>query len=727
MFPYQDPGLEIDVRIEDLLGRMTVEEKAHELGNDAPANERLGIPRMNHGEILHGVMWRSTYAAGDPERYEGVRPTVFPQSIAMGCTFDPDLVERIATVIAREARSLDRHHCYSPNLDIACDPRFGRVEENFGEDPHLVSRIGVAIIHGFQGRGNERFDSRHVLATAKHFAGYGVVTGGINGASVDVGARALREIHLPPFEAAVREAQISAIMPSHHAQEGIPCHCNMWLLRDVLRREWGFDGIIASDNSDVYRLFAMQRVAADREEAAMLALEAGVDLDLMLQRWDKIMCYNLLPKLVEDGRVPESLVDDATRRALRAKFELGLFDGVDREDPRIICACREHRELALEGARASHVLLANDGLLPLNPNDEKSIVLIGPHAELCHLGGYVGDLAPEGITPAQGMHAQMQDPAKLRIAPGCGFGVEDKADDDDAMIAQAVIDAADSDVVVLALGGIRKTCGEGSDNADIRLPGRQHELAHKVLDCGKPTVLLLIGGRPWAIADIAERCRAVLLAWYGGCEAGSAIGESLFGLNNPGGKLSMSFPKSVGHIPCSYLRRPGFTGSGHDAYRQHDREPLFPFGHGLSYTEFSYGQVELSADTIGPAGQVTAAVDVRNIGQRSGDEVVQCYVSDETASITPFLKQLRGFRRIHLKPGESQRVEFTLGPDELALWDVHMERVVEPGWFTVQIGGSSATGETARFAVVDPTKNDIAHERADAIVLSREQDMEVDE
>jgi len=727
MHPYQDRSLDIESRLTDLLARMTLEEKAHELSNDAPANERLGIPRMNHGEILHGVMWRTAYAETDPERYEGVRPTVFPQTIAMGCTFNPDLIERMATVIAREARALDRHHCYSPNLDIACDPRFGRVEENFGEDPHLVSRLGVAVIHGFQGRGSERFDSRHVLATAKHFAGYGLVTGGINGAEVNIGERALREVHLPPFEAAVREARIGSVMPSHHAQEGIPCHCNRWLLHDVLRREWGFDGIIASDNSDIYRLYGMHRVASDRQEAAVMGVGAGVDLDLQLQRLEHVMCYNLIPKLVEEGRISATQVDELTRRVLRAKFTLGLFDNVDREDPRAICCSAQHRELAREGARASHVLLTNDGMLPLNPREDTTIALIGPHADICHLGGYVGDLVPETVTPAQGMRKLMRDPAKLKTAQGCLFGVEEEPADEDAMIAQAVETAATADLVILALGGTRKTCGEGVDNADIRLPGRQHELAHGILDCGKPTALLLVGGRPWALADIAERCQAILLAWYGGCEAGTAIAESLFGVNNPGGKLSMSFPRSVGHIPCSYLRRPGFTGSGHDEYRQHGRDALFPFGHGLSYTTFSYSPVSLSAQTIGPCGEITAEVTVTNTGDRAGDEVVQCYVSDETAGITPFLKQLRGFRRVHLKAGESQQVRFTLGPDELAIWNVHMERVVEPGWFTVQMGGSSAGGETARFAVVDPTQAGLPVQRADAIVLSREQDMEVAE
>ncbi len=732
MHHYQDPGQPVGRRVEDLLSRMTLEEKVHELGNDAPANERLGIPLMNHGEILHGVMWRSTNVAEDPERYEGVRPTVFPQAIAMGCTFDPELIERIGDAIAREARALDRHHCYSPNLDIACDPRFGRVEENFGEDPQLVARLGVAIIKGFQGTGEERFDSRHVLATAKHFAGYGAVRGGINGAEVDLGERPLREVHLVPFEAAVKEAGVVCIMPSHHAQEGVPCHGNHWLLRQVLRQEWGFEGFVASDNSDVYRLYAMQNVAEDERGAAILGLRSGVDMDLVLQRRAEVMCYPVLPELVREGRVSETEVDAAARRILRAKFLLGLFDDCQREDPRETCLSDAHRELALEGARKSHVLLANDGLLPLDASKGQIVALVGPHARVCQYGGYVGDITPDGITPEQGLRDVLADSGNLLVEPGCTFGVEDgpvasgcENVDEDALIASAVAAAERADAVVLTLGGIRKTCGEGADNADIRLPGRQHELAHSVLHLGKPTVLVLIGGRPWAVADIVERCNAVLLAWYGGVMAGRALAESLCGLNNPGGRLSMSFPKSVGHTQCSYLRRPSFTGSGWGEYRQHDNEPLFPFAHGLSYTKFSYGPVRLSANRIGPAGTVSATVEVTNAGDHAGEEVVQCYVSDETATVTPFVKRLRGFQRIRLEPGESSEVSFQLGPDDLSLWDTHMEKVVEPGWFTVQVGGSSAEGETARFAVVAPGCGVVRRSKKDTVAFSHEDDTEV--
>ncbi|MFW5863843.1 MAG: glycoside hydrolase family 3 N-terminal domain-containing protein [bacterium] len=712
---------EMEKRIDNLLQQMTLEEKAHELGNDAPANERLGIPKANHGEILHGVMLRSWGEEELAEKLGDNGPMIFPQALAMGCTFDPDLIERIGHATAREARSLRRHHCYSPNLDIACDPRFGRVEENFGEDPHLVARLGVAIINGFQGRGDERFDSRHVLATAKHFAGYGLVRGGINGAEVDCGERALREVHLPPFEAAVREAGVSGIMPSHHAQDGVPCHCNVWLLRDVLRREWGFDGLILSDNSDVYRLFAVLRVAKSMEEAGILALEATLDFEIQLQRNPEMMCYGQLPKLVREGRVSESDVDVAVRRALRAKMLLGLFDGDEAEDPVEVCGCTEHRELALEAACASHVLLDNDGILPLKADESKRIGLIGPHGDRCELGGYVGDVVAPKVTPFEGLQLILGE--AVRFAPGCGFGLEDEEIDEDAAIAEAVELARESETVILALGGLRATCGEGVDNADIRLPGRQHDLAHAVLDLGKPTILLLIGGRPWAIADIAERCNAVLLAWYGGCEAGNAIARTLTGANNPGGKLSMSFPRSIGHTQCSYLRRPAFSGLGSGNYRQHDKSPLYPFGHGLSFTRFEYSSVQLSADRIRPKGWLEATVTVTNVGDRAGDEVVQCYIRDEVASICPFEKQLRAFRRIRLEAGESREIRFRLGPDELWMIDSQMRKVVEPGWFTVQVGGSSATGNTARFLVTEGDGSE-SLEAAEALVMRPEDDAE---
>ncbi|MFW6286535.1 MAG: glycoside hydrolase family 3 N-terminal domain-containing protein [Candidatus Sumerlaeota bacterium] len=712
---------EMEKRIDDLLQQMTLEEKAHELGNDAPANERLGIPQANHGEILHGVMLRSWGEEELAEKLGDNGPVIFPQAIAMGCTFDPDLIERIGDVTAREARSLGRHHCYSPNLDIAFDPRFGRVEENFGEDPHLVARLGVSIINGFQGRGEERFDSRHVLATAKHFAGYGLVRGGINGAEVDSGERALREVHLPPFEAAVREAGVSGIMPSHHAQDGVPCHCNVWLLRDVLRREWGFDGLIVSDNSDVYRLFAVLRVAKSPEKAAILALEATLDFEIQLQRNPEIMCYAHIPKLVREGQVSESDVDTAVRRALRAKMLLGLFEGDETEDPVEVCGCPEHRALALEAARASHVLLANDGILPLKNEKSKQVALIGPHGNRCELGGYVGDVTAPKVTPFEGLQNVLGD--QVRCTPGCGFGLEDEDLDEDSAIAEAVELAQDSDVVILALGGLRATCGEGVDNADIRLPGRQHELAHAVLDAGKPTILLLIGGRPWAIADIAERCNAVQLAWYGGCEAGNAIAQTITGINNPGGKLSVSFPRSVGHTQCTYLRRPAFSGVGSGNYRQHENSPLYPFGHGLSYTQFEYSDVQLSKERIRPKGTLEATVTVANSGDCVGDEVVQCYIRDEVASICPFEKQLRAFQRIRLEPGESREVKFHLGPEELWMIDAHMQRVVEPGWFTVQIGGSSADGNTARFLVTESGSSE-TFDAVEAIDMRPEDDAE---
>ncbi len=389
-----------------------------------------------------------------------------------------------------------------------------------------------------------------------------------------------------------------------------------------------------------------------------------------------------------------------------------------------MCLCEQHRTLALEAARESQVLLANDGLLPLAQGGDSTIALVGPHADVCHYGGYVGEITPQGVTPAQGLRSLLVNPDRLTVEPGCTFGQEGEIEDVDAMIRQAVAAAKNADRVILALGGTRQTCGEGRDNADIRLPGRQHELAHAVLECGKPTVLLLIGGRPWAVADLVERCNAVLLAWYGGVEAGTAIAQTLLGIHNPGGKLSMSFPKSVGHTQCSYLRRPFFTGAGWGGYRQHDNDPLFAFGHGLSYTTFSYGDVKLSAGAIGQAGTVVVTTAVTNTGKRTGDEVVQCYVSDESASVTQFVKRLRGFQRIRLEPGESREASFRLGPDELAIWDMHMRKMVEPGWFTVQVGGSSAEGKTARFEVIDARGRRSSESRAEAIGFTRADDME---
>jgi beta-glucosidase len=722
MKTYQNPDENIETRIDDLMSRMTLEEKVHELIHEAPANERLGIPRMRMGEILHGTLeWSNNV----PEENAGALPTVFPIPLAMGCCFNPEMIEQAGRCIAREARAFGHHQCYSPNLDIAMDPRFGRVEENFGEDPCLVSHLGVAMIHGFQGRGQERFDARHVLATAKHFAGYGAVRGGVNGAEVDMGERVLREVHLAPFEAAVREAQVAGIMPSHNTLDGVPCHGNAWLLRDVLRDEWGFDGVVVSDNVDVYRLHAMQNVSHCFAESALLGIRAGVDMELVLKHREGFFCYHLLPELVEEGLIREEEIDVAVKRNLRAKFRLGLFEGDEHEDPHSIGNNQEHRAVSLEMAKQCHVLLKNESLLPLNADDEKTIALIGPHGDICEYGGYTGDIAAPGVSPLEALRSMYCNPDKINFERGCTFDENCDKPDEAEMINQAMAAAEKADLVILTLGGTRKTCGEGTDNADIGLPGLQRTLAHAVLNSGKPTALILIGGRPWDVADIIERSHAVLVAWYGGCEAGNAIAQTLFGKNNPGGKLSMSFPKSAGHTQCSYLRRPSFNGAGQGEYRQHDVNALYPFGYGLSYTTFEYSDLQLSSKKIGTAGSVIASVTITNTGDRAGDEVAQCYLTDEVASITPYLKRLCDFQRIHLKPGESQKVDFNIGPDAMALWNIRIEHVVEPGWFTVQVGTSSNDGLTDRFVVHDQKTRFIDSKKSNDITISREIDMDL--
>lgn len=674
---------EINTKVAALISKMTLDEKIAEMTQDAPANERLGIPRMKYSEGLHGL-------------WENNNVTVYPQAIACGSTWDPELIRKMASQTAKEARSLNIAHLYSPNLDVITgDPRYGRVEESYGEDPYLVSRMGVAFIEGIQGLGKERFDENHTLATAKHFIGYPENRRGINGGFSDMSERRLREIFLPPFEAAVKEAKIGCIMPGHQDFNGVPCHMNTWLLKDILRGELGFDGFLVSDNNDVGRLQTMHFIPETRQEAAILGLKAGVDMDLVIKKPLHLYAYHttVLKDTLEKNPALVTYIDKAASRILKAKYQLGLFDTKPKEISKdFVASTKEHQAHAYKVAQKAMVLLKNDAnLLPLDMSKIKSLAVIGPNAHekqpargtYTLLGGYSG-LPPFYTSVLEGIQQKVGDKVKINYAKGCNLLSKSTKD-----IPKAVAAAKKSDAVVLVIGGSKRTCGEGGDRSDLDLYGVQNELVEAIHKTGKPVIAVLINGRPLTINYIAENIPSVLETWYLGMHSGDAIADAIFGDVNPGGKLTVSFPRSIGQIPTTYLERPDFIGSGKGKYRFSDKSPLFPFGHGLSYTTFKYSTPKLATSKIGVDETTTVSVEVTNTGDILGDEVVQMYIRDDYASVGRYLKMLKGFKRITLKPGETKKVTFDVGFNELNVLNQQMKRIVEPGTFTVSIGTSS--------------------------------------
>lgn len=677
----KDKDAEIQKKVQLLLSKMTLEEKMAELTQDAPANKRLGIPMMNYSECLHGL-WLDN-------------ATVYPQAIALGSTWEPKLLQEMTTHIALEARAANLTHCYSPNLDVITgDPRYGRVEESYGEDPFLVSRMGVAFVNGLQGTGKERFDKNHIIATAKHFVGYPENRRGINGGFSDMSERRLWEIHMPPFEAVVKEAKVGSLMPGHQDFNGVPMHMNTPLLKGLLRDKWGFDGFIVSDNNDVLRLSSMHFIAKDKADAAILGLKAGVDMDLVIGKSLDFSTY-YEPVLKEALKRDPSLIkniDASVSRILTAKYRLGLFETMDKTYPTKLVSKPESQAVSLKIAKKAIVLLKNENnLLPLDKNKIKSIAVIGPNAadnklpngKYPLLGGYTG--APDYyISVLEGITAKVGNDVKINYAQGCDLYTDSKAG-----FAEAITAAQNSDVVVLAVGGSSLTCGEGIDRDNLDLIGVQNELVEAIQKTGKPIVAVLINGRPLSVNFIAEKIPSILETWYLGMKSGEAIAETIFGDNNPGGKLTVSFPRSVGQIPVTYLEKPDFVGSGKGLYKNADKTPLFAFGQGMSYTTFEYKNLKLANPTIAVNGKTTVSVEVTNTGKRDGEEVVQMYVRDDFASVGRYNKMLKGFERIALKAGETKTVQFELNFDNLSIYNQEMKKVVEPGDFTISVGASS--------------------------------------
>lgn len=654
---------------------------------------RLGIPILFHEEALHGYVARGA--------------TSFPQSIALASSWDPALLERVFSVAAREMRARGATLALAPVVDVARDPRWGRIEETYGEDPYLVSEMGLAAIRGFQGS-TLPLPSNKIMVTLKHMTGHGQPESGTNIGPAHLGQRELRETFFPPFERAVTELPVRSVMPSYNEIDGVPSHANKWLLRDVLKTEWGFKGAVISDYFAINELVTRHHMFADAKDAAERAIKSGVDSETPDPQG-----YTHLIELVRSGRVPEALVDDAVRRVLRLKFESGLFENPypDVATAEAKTATPDAIALAREAAQRSIVLLKNDkGLLPLDASKISRVAVLGTHARDTPIGGY-SDQPRHVVSVLEGLQNASAGKFAVDYAEGvrltesrCWSCDEVKLVDpavNKKLIPEAVETARKADVIVMVLGDNEQLSREAwadnhlGDRSSLDLVGQQEELARKVLALGKPTVVILLNGRPLSVNYLAANAPALIEGWYLGQETGNALADVLFGRVNPGGKLPVSFARNVGQLPIFYNRKP----SSRRGYLFDTTKPLYPFGYGLSYTTFDISGPRLASATILKRENATVTVDVVNTGSRAGDEVVQLYVHDDLASVTRPLIELKRFQRVTLQPGERRTVTFELKPNDLALWNMDMKRVVEPGTFTISAGPNSVDLKSSTLTV----------------------------
>lgn len=744
-FPYRDPRLAIDERVRDLLARMTLEEKLAQLGgvwglsltdagrfSETKAKDllrhgighiarlagasvltpresaslanvlqrflrestRLGIPAIVHEESCAGYSARAA--------------TCFPQVIGIASTWEPQLVEEMARVIRSQMRAVGAHQALAPVLDVARDPRWGRTEETFGEDPYLVARMGTAYVRGLQG---ESLRSG-IVGTGKHFVGYGAPEGGLNWAPAPLPRRELLERFVPPFAAAIHEAGLASVMNAYHEIDGVPCGASRELLDGLLRTQLGFDGVVVSDYFTLQTLVSYHHVAENESEAARRGLEAGIDLEL------PVLAYygEPLRQAIESGRVPLAWVDRSVARVLRMKFELGLFEQalVDADAAPAHFDTPTQRELARRIALKSIVLLQNRGeLLPLDPGLGR-IAVIGPCADSARLmqGDYhypthlevLSKTGPPGaadeltldelfvpmVTVLDGIRAAVTDGCEVHSARGCEILTDSTRD-----FEEAVELARGADVAIVVVGGRSGlvegcTSGEFCDRAELGLFGVQTELVLAVVATGTPTVVVLINGRPLALSRLVDDVPALLEAWLPGEEGGHAIADVLFGRSSPAGRLPVTLPRAVGQLPLYYNHKPsGARSPLHGDYVDLSTQPLFPFGHGLSYTHFEYKDLQLGARELPATGTLEISLDVTNAGERAGEEVVQLYVRDRVASLTRPVKELKGFLRLGLEPGETRTAVFELDLGQLAFYDADMVFLVEPGTVEIMLGSSS--------------------------------------
>jgi beta-glucosidase len=704
---YQNPSLPVEERVADLLGRMTLEEKVgqlmlwdargedlsfintrqagsilHILGArvsramDLAAKNRLAIPLLVGEDGIHGhSFWKGS--------------TIFPTQLGLAASWNPELFEQVGRVTAEEMAPTGIHWTFSPVLCLTRDLRWGRTGETFGEDPYLIGEFGAALIRGYQGKGLD--DPTAVLATAKHYAGYSETQGGRDASEADISRRKLRSSFLPPFERAARAGAMT-FMTGYQSMDGVPSTVNHWLLTEVLKDEWGFRGVLVTDWDNVGRLVYEQKVAKTYADASIMALRAGNDIIMTTPQF-----YEGALEAVRSGRLAESEIDAPVRRLLALKFRMGLFENPRRPDlarAAVETARPDHRAVNLAAARQSLVLLQNNGVLPLDPAKIKSIAVVGPNADddLQQLGDWslgspqhppeAGKQPREKTTTVlDGIRALAPAGSPVRHERGCSI-----VDDDLSGIPAAVAAAQASDVVVAVMGDHLKFVGETQSTATLELQGGQVALLDALEKTGKPMIVVLVNSKPLVLPLSAKRAAAILEGFNSGMEGGRAVAEALFGQLNPSGKLTVSIPVHVGQQPVFYSQVRGQHG---DRYADLTQEPLFPFGHGLSFTRYRYSNLRLAAPTLGRGQAAAVSVDVENIGQRAGDEIVQVYVTDVVTSVTWVNKALKGFARVHLAPGEKKTVRVGLPWEAFQIVDAEGRSVVEPGEFEVLVGPSS--------------------------------------
>jgi beta-glucosidase len=746
---YKDASQSIDARTGDLLSRMTLDEKIAQIGgiwsyevledgkfsqvkaesvirdgigqicrpgistalppkemaelsNDIQKfleeNTRLGIPALVHEECLNGFMAK--------------KATIFPQIIGMASTWEPELVNKMTRTTRENMLAVGVRQGLSPVLDVARDPRWGRVEETFGEDPYLIAIMGTAYVKGLQGDDLKN----SVVATLKHFVGYGLPEGGLNWAPTQIPSRLLSDVYLYPFKEAIQTGGALSVMNAYQEIDGIPCAASTELLTDILRQEWGFEGIVVSDYFAVDNLQSYHRIAADKADAARLALTAGIDMEL-----PRLDCYGQpLKEQIEKGLVSNKLLDRAVSRILRLKFMLGLFENhyVKSEKAAKTYDLPAHRQLALETARKSIVLLKNENNpLPLNKNF-KTIAVIGPNSNSKRnlLGDYTypahievmlkwaeemgvqlalpdepaDHITVPVVTILDGIKAKVGKSTRILYAAGCEYNSASRES-----FPEAIKAAQAANVAIVVVGGKSGltpdcTCGEMRDRTELSLPGVQEDLVKAIYETGTPMILVIVDGRPLALDWMADKIPAILEAWLPGEEGGNAVADVLFGDYNPGGKLPISFPRKVGQIPVYYAHKPsGARSQLWGDYVDSSTSPAFEFGHGLSYTTFKLSNLKIQPKQVKRTGKISVKVDIQNTGKRSGEEVVQLYINDVVASITRPIKELKGFKRIMVEPGQTKTVEFKLLAETLGFHDKNMKLTVEPGMFKIMVGQSS--------------------------------------
>lgn len=729
---YKNPDLSVDKRVEDLVSRMTLKEKISQMSHLAPAIERLDVQAydpvfknpLNPGQEFDQERMEKLKKHSPAEYHQylenvcmdggwwnealhGVarsgRATAFPQSIGMGSTWNPGLIQEMASVTSTEARIHNNVYgkkltYWSPTINILRDPRWGRTEESYSEDPHLLSRLATAFVNGIQGDHPKYLKA---IATVKHFAANNSEFNRHFGSS-EVSERFLREYYLPAFKAAVTEGNVYSVMGAYNAVNGIPACANEWLLTDVLREEWGFEGYVVSDCGAISDIVHRHEYETDPEKAVAKAVKAGTDLECETCQTEDFMYDKYLLNAVKAGYISEDVIDKSVKRLFRARFLLGEFDPEKEvpytDIPKSKLESEEHQELAVEVARESMVLLKNENnILPLDKSALDQVAAIGPNANVVRLGGYSGSPSVK-ISPVEGLKKELSGEAEVKFAQGCtitgekeGQGSDDQKLDESESINEAAQLAANSDVSILFVGTSLEVADESADRKELGLPGNQLKLIKEVYRANPNTIVVLVNGMPLAINWMDRNIPGILEAWYPGQAGGTAIADVLFGKYNPAGRLPVTFYKDTTQLPpiADYDLTKGRT------YWFLDEEPLYRFGYGLSYTTFEYGNINHPSE-VENGENFEVSVDVQNTGDMAGDEVVQLYLSDREASLPVAKRKLQAFKRIHLKAGENKTVTFELSPKNLAFVDKEGNWIVEPGSFLLSAGGRQPEDQESR-------------------------------